>query len=609
MTKYQHNNLDRAASPYLQQHKNNPIHWQEWKQPVLDYAKKHNKLLFVSSGYATCHWCHVMAAEAFSNKEIAAFLNAHFVAIKIDREQRPDIDQYMMSFLIVQQGHGGWPLNVIMTPDSKPFFACTYLPIYSNHELSGFLEMLQFAKTLYEKKETKDFIQPFSLSVPEGSRVDEQDILATILSAFDEQYGGCGFDAKFPPHNTLLFLLHWYAHTKEEAVKTVLEKTLDTMAMRGLHDHLQGGFYRYCVDRAWTTPHFEKMLYDQALLLWVYAAAYKVFAKKEYKTLIEKIMQCLEETFEENGLFYSGHDADTDHEEGATSLWGKKELENVLTQEEYAQFMSLYDITDQGNFEGKNHLIKKQLLYLPAIEKKLLAIRKKRKQPFVDKKIITSWNALIGIGFIMASRFGCSENGLSKAETLFQKLLQKHYTKEKLTHTSLGTLLQKEGEFLEDYASVLLFTTYLYEEKPTIELKTLLEIFFQKVQTFKKSHSNWYENKTSDFVEIPAQTYDHPAPSSVSLAECALFRAKLFLEKEYEPAFYQQPLAHDFYNLMVFLQQEGHLLSTPNKLPWSKVPLHCIQRQGIIIQDCFQQHCQEFTHTDELLSFLQTLNI
>lgn len=609
MLNFQRNNLDKAFSPYLQQHKDNPVYWQEWGKEVLTYAKKHNKLLFISSGYATCHWCHVMAAEAFSNAEVAAFLNADFVAIKIDREQRPDIDQYLMAFLIEQQGHGGWPLNVIMTQDGKPVFACTYLPVSSRQGLPGFLEMLQFTKTISGQEENKDLFHSFSISAPERQQVDEQNLLAPLYSAFDNQYGGFGFDAKFPPHNTLLFLLHYYAKTKDETVKNIIEKTLDMMAQCGLHDHLQGGFYRYCVDRAWAVPHFEKMLYDQALLLMAYATAYHMFAKDEYRIIVKKIMQCLEETFEEEGLFYSGHDADTEHEEGATYLWAEKELRTVLSNEEYRHFCSVYEV--EQNFEGKIHLVKKGQQPLLDIEKKLLAVRKKRKQPFVDKKIITSWNALTGIGFVMAHRFGCSENGLEKAEILFQKLLQKHYTdgkEQKLIHTSLGASLQKEGEFLEDYASLLLFMTYLYEQKQTEKMKSVMESFFQKIQTFKKSNSPWCENKTTDFVEISAQTYDHPTPSSVSLAEFALFRAKLFLEKEYEQAFYQRPLAHDFYNLMVFLQQEGHLIHTPTLLPWNEVPLHCIQvlsKNKQHAQDCCKGTCYEFETTESLLLHLK----
>src|SRR3989344_5932399 len=313
---FKRNNLDKATSPYLQQHKENPIYWQEWSKEVLEYAKKNSKIIVVSVGYAACHWCHVMANEAFSNKEIADFLNKHFVSIKVDKEQRPDIDNYMMAFIQETQGQGGWPLNIFLTPDLKPFLAVTYVPIEPRFSLPGFIYLLRNVKGTYDKhqREIREYLPIFH----KGEDSEEQHIIQAIKNNFINN--GFGFGAMFPPHNTLLFLLSYYEKNKGAGIKDILEKILDAMAMNGLHDHLQGGFYRYCVDGSWTIPHFEKMLYDQAMLLWVYSIAYKVFKKPGYKIILEKIIECLEDTYY-GGLYYTAHDADTDHQEGGTYLW------------------------------------------------------------------------------------------------------------------------------------------------------------------------------------------------------------------------------------------------------------------------------------------------
>ncbi len=308
---FKRNNLDKATSPYLLQHKDNPIHWQEWSKDVLEYARKKNKLLFVSVGYATCHWCHVMAQEAFSNKEIAGVLNEHFVSIKVDREQRPDIDHYLMAFMQETHGQGGWPLNVFLTPDVQPFFAATYMPAESRYGLSRFLDVLHNVQEMYSSQ--KGDIQKYLPPISQEEHHEEGQIIQSIKDHFMNNT----FGAQFPPYNTLLFLLSYYEQKKDTEIKEIIEKILDVIATRGLHDHLQGGFYRYCVDAAWMIPHFEKMLYDQAMMLWVYSVAYKILRKPEYKTVVEKIRECLEETYAD-GLYYAAHDADTDHNEGDT---------------------------------------------------------------------------------------------------------------------------------------------------------------------------------------------------------------------------------------------------------------------------------------------------
>ena len=606
---FNQNNLDKSSSPYLQQHKGNPIHWQEWSKEVLEHAKKQNKLLFISVGYATCHWCHVMAAEAFSNPEIAQFLNDNFVAIKVDREQRPDIDQYMMAFLIQQQGHGGWPLNVILCSDQKPLLAMTYVPLTPKYGMPGFLEILHYAKKMYETNHVS--LEKFILEVPRTIVAEEKEVVETLIASFDAETASFHHEPQFPPHNTLLFLLAYYEETKQPKIKMMLEKMLDTIAMRGLQDHLQGGFYRYCVDQNWTIPHFEKMLYDQALLLWVYSAAYQVLKKEAYKEVAEKIMQCLEETFEENNVYYSGHDADTAHHEGATYIWKKEELHGILTPETYNQFIALYD--DSTNFEGTIHLTKKKLAFFPEAENKLLLQRKKRQQPFIDKKCITCWNALLGIGFVHAALFlegEAAQKAKTKADALFSALLEKHYCEGKLSHSSLGSSIQTQ-EFLEDYASLLLFATYLYEEQQDnkmkeemkVNMKEVIKDFFAKVKTFCRDH--WIESNNRDFMEVPAQSYDHPTPSSVSLAEFAVFRAEIILGKEYKAVSYKAALAHDFHNLLAFYSNGFlHVVHGVKSEEREKLLFNVIVLPGEKIEDCYKGVCRDFSSIKELLKYL-----
>ncbi|MEK6874556.1 MAG: DUF255 domain-containing protein [Nanoarchaeota archaeon] len=594
MINFKKNNLDKSSSPYLLQHKDNPIYWQEWSSEVLEYARKNDKILFVSVGYATCHWCHVMAAEAFSDKDVADFLNANVVSIKVDKEQRPDIDNYMISFIQETQGQGGWPLNVFLTPDAKPFVAVTYIPIEPHYGLSGFLDLLRKVKEAYERY--KGEIQRYLPLIREEQSVEEQDIVQIIKDSFFKN--GFGSGVQFPPHNTLLFLLSYYENNNDNEIKKIIENILDVMMMRGLHDHLQGGFFRYCTDASWTIPHFEKMLYDQAMHVWVYGVAYKILKKPEYKTIVEKIIICLEDTYAHDGLYYTAHDADTNHQEGRTYLWDKEELSKELSTSEYKQFVELYE--SENNFEGRIHIIKKNNLFLNETEKTLLQIRNKREQPFTDKKFLTSSNALIGIGLIIAYRSLGDQVLRQKAIALFENILEKHYHHGVLYHSSYDGKLQS-GEFLEDYAAILLYATYMYEE--TGEYKDKIEELYSKLCEFYVK--DWIESRSDDFMMILAQTTDHPTPSSASLAEMAQLRACILLRKPYSPMKYKQSLQHDFFNLMAFVSKGNwHVLHTPHKIEWNHLPSNCIQIRDARILDCYKQKCLEYNDVSELLASL-----
>ncbi len=582
------NNLNLSSSPYLRQHERNPVWWQEWSSASVDFARKENKPLFVSVGYATCHWCHVMASESFQNKGVADYLNAHFVSIKVDREQRPDIDRYLMAYILTIGSSGGWPLNSFLTPDLKPIFALTYAPVIGRSGMSGFLDILMKVNEHFVRY--KDQLPTFSIASDDAAEIPNPDFAENLENSFDPMYGGFGDGAKFPPHSTLLFMLYYLASSENKKLRRMTEKTLDAMLTGGLHDHLQGGVFRYCVDRKWHVPHFEKMLYDQGMLLWVYSLAFAVFKNDSYRSAAHHIIKCLEETFEDKGVYYSGHDADTDHKEGMTYLWNPEEVFRILSPAQAAAFTDLYRFVAAGDVDGSSHLIKVRLQSLEDVEAKLLAERQIRRQPFVDRKIITSWNCLAGIGLIHAYRYTGMPNALNKAEDIIKFILSQHFIGGILAHSSLDGMIQKQS-FLQDMAALLLFITYFYEETGRYYDEAI--DLGRKIHDFSKDRI-WYESLNSDFQPVIADSFDLPIPSSVSLAEFALIRLNNITGDEILPRNYRSPLSNDFYNI-VGLVANGHfhLIQTPDKIDWSKLPINVIQRPGNVFQDCYQGACRE----------------
>ena len=601
-TDFAKNNLDKASSPYLRQHQNNPIHWQEWNKKVLDYAQKENRLIFVSVGYATCHWCHVMAKEAFSDSSVADFLNKHFVSIKVDREQRPDIDQHFMNFLTKTQGGGGWPMNVILTPGQKPFFAGTYFPPVSAYGRPGFKQVLGKVYDWYQKnyQNIKSYVPTNNYGTEEQS---EQVLLEKIKDGFDSEYGGWGDNVKFPSYNTLIFLLNYFQEHPSEDTKNMITQTLDKMARGGLYDHLQGGFFRYCVDRQWRIPHFEKMLYDQAMLLWVYSLGYKIFEESLYKDVGIGIIFSLDNVFVSNNLYYSATDADTNHKEGETYLWSQDELKEILSKTEWQDFKDVYDLSEENKLEGKLHLVKKANKFLPDIERKLLEIRSKRIQPDKDRKIITSWNALLGIAFLIAGRYLRNDSYKKRGLNLYQRLITTHLNSETLAHSSFEDHLQKQP-FLEDYASTLLFSTYVYEEDFT-NLETVKKLRSKLMEYFKEG--KWMESiESGDFQPVVASFFDHPTPSSIALAEEALRRSTLILgEVDERKLKYKTPLSSDFYNLVVFYKLGNfHEIHSKESLNYSDLPVNSIALKGQEYQDCYKMECRRFGNQKRLLDGL-----
>lgn len=599
---YLKNNLDKSHSPYLKSKHDSPIFWQEWSSDVLAYAQQQNKLILVSVGYATCHWCTVMDNDTFKDAAVAQYLNTHFVSIAVDREERPDIDHYYMSFALKTAQVGGWPLNIVLTPDLKPFVATTYIPAHETKpEGIGFLALLTKAKQLHDEHAAE--IPAYQLKPEKPAIAQEQVLIDTIEEQFDDFNGGFGDVPKFPPHATLLFLLATFSLNNKKNIYIMLKKTLDSMAIGGLHDHLQGGFFRYCVDQEWKMPHFEKMLFDQALLLWSYSAAHKVLKEESYKQIAAKIVTCLEETFFDGTLLRAAHDADTHGVQGSTYLWEKSEIESLLTPQEFAEFDHVYELnSDQALPSGKGNLVKSRNVFLPAIEKKLLAARNKRPQPNKNNRRLTAWNSWAGIGLIMAHRYTDHVQALSLAQNIFDQLLALHTHKETVYHSSFANDVQKH-DFLEDYAGLLLFATYLHEHTRTHK-KTIAQLY-AKMISFKKNEG-WYESIDHDFISVPAYVFDYSLPTSSSMAELALIRAEILLHEKPQPGEYKEALRCDFLNYATMIRNGYvHIIESPQVINWHNLPYATIQKEGAKIMHSFNGTTTEYETVDALINALQ----
>ena len=532
-----------------------------------------------------------MASEAFSDERTAKFLNDNFVCIKVDREQRPDIDQYMMDFIQKQTGGGGWPLNVFLTPSLDPVFALTYAPAYQKGTMNSFLSIVQQVYTYYQKH--KGDILPFH---PAGGKPDESEetlLVKGLFEYFDAENGGFGNSHKFPSHSTLLYLLYQLSVDKTSSIRDMCFKTLEAMRMRGLNDHLQGGIFRYCVDAKWTIPHFEKMLYDQAMALWIYSLAYRVLGNIAYKAMAEDVIRCLEESFELDGYFITAHDADTEHEEGATYVWRFKELKEALTADEFSVFSHSYHITEEGNFEGVNHLIRENDDPVKEIEEKLLVLRKVRKQPSRDDKILCGNNSLVAIALIQAGRLLDSPDLEVKAGNLVNQLIDRFWDGTTLAHSFYNGLLQRQG-FLSDAAALFTAVTMLCEGDS--DWLPAMKTFEQYVISFRDGE-DWIESSADDFRTVFASWSDHPVPSGVSLAELGLARAAILSGKDLSGRKYRQPYQSDFYNITAMLSNGlFHIITSQKAMEWNDLPVNSMQLRGENGQDCYMGSCRKLDY-------------
>ena len=429
------NHLAGEQSPYLLQHVHNPVDWYPWGAAAFEKAKTEDKPIFLSIGYSTCHWCHVMAHESFEDETVAAALNVGFISIKVDREERPDIDNVYMAACQAATGSGGWPMTIIMTPDGKPFFAGTYLPKSGKWGRPGLLQVLESVQKKWQSKRQEllayaekliSFIQ-----AAQARQLPVAPLTAEILQQgfnqleknFDAKYGGFGKAPKFPTPHNMLFFLQYYRRSRTPTALAMVRKTLDAMHAGGIYDHIGYGFARYAVDEKWIVPHFEKMLYDNALLAYTYLEAAELTGEREFGRLAEEIIgYVLRDLTGPDGEFYSAEDADSEAGEGRYYTWTMSELGEVLGTEKAALFAGYYNATDKGNFEHGTNILhtvgisladyaaktkrseSELTVQLEDCRKKLFIRRNKRQRPFRDDKVLTAWNALMAVALAKAAQ-------------------------------------------------------------------------------------------------------------------------------------------------------------------------------------------------------------
>lgn len=555
------NRLKNEKSPYLLQHGENPVDWYPWGDEAFRKAFDENKPVFLSIGYSTCHWCHVMAHESFENEEVAVLLNKEFVSIKVDKEERPDIDAVYMTVCQAVTGSGGWPLTVIMTPEQKPFFVGTYFPKNSRYGRPGLMEILREAALLW-KNQRKDLenngemladaVQHRHQSLAVSADKLDKTLLARActmyLRQFDWKWGGFGTAPKFPAAHNLLFLMCYGRSENNAAAIRMVEMTLEAMAKGGICDHIGGGFSRYSTDDQWLVPHFEKMLYDNALLLWAYAEAYRLTEKSVYRDVARDTADyMLRELWGEG--FYCGQDADSDGIEGKYYVFTPGEIKSVLGEKDGEKFCDLYNMTAQGNFEGKSipNRIGKDLADNPnskehkAWKKKLYDYRLKRTKLHKDDKVLLSWNGWAMIALVRAGEI------MDEPSYIDAAVKTEKFIREKMTDKNNRLFLRyREGETanagqLDDYAVYTLALIELYES--TFDIEYLEEALFRAGQIralFEDREEGGYYMTAADgevLISRPKETYDGAVPSGNSVMAMVLQRlAFLTGEKEWQEA-------------------------------------------------------------------------
>ncbi|MEW6188137.1 MAG: thioredoxin domain-containing protein [Thermodesulfobacteriota bacterium] len=487
------NRLIHEQSPYLLQHAHNPVDWYPWGEEAFEKARVEDKPVFLSIGYATCHWCHVMAHESFEDEEVALKLNQSYIAIKVDREERPDVDQVYMSVCQALTGRGGWPLSVFLTPEKKPFFAGTYFPKTSRMGLSGFMELLTQIAALWQRDrgrilqaatQTTQAIQPHYFSAGENNALGEETLVlarSQLHQSFDPRYGGFGKAPKFPTPHHLTFLLRSYRRSGDLESRTIIEKTLQAMRFGGLFDQIGGGFHRYSVDEKWQVPHFEKMLYDQALLAMAFGEAFQRLKNPFYARVCREIFSyVLRDLTAPEGGFYSAEDADSEGREGLFYLWNYKEIHELLGRESGDLFCRFYHITPDGNFEeGKNIPFQSLSLEkfaltenmgvvelerrLEEARERLFFVRQGRIHPLKDDKILTAWNGLMIAALSKGTQSLGDQKYAQAAEKAARFLLEKMNSREGGLYRRYRQGHVAHPGFLEDYAFLIWGLIELYE--------------------------------------------------------------------------------------------------------------------------------------------------
>jgi hypothetical protein len=543
ITLYATNHLKNEPSPYLQQHKNNPVDWYPWGKEAFAKAKKEHKLIFLSIGYSTCHWCHVMARENFEDKEVATLLNRFYVSIKVDKEEYPQIDAYYQRvYKKLHKKGGGWPLNLILTPEKKTLFAATYIPKYASYNSEGMLFILKHFTTLssskqqnYLNKNTRLLRDKTHIHTSQNiQNLTNEQILKQFSKLFDTKNKGFGTHPKFPHPSMIKTLLNLYQITHNTQALEMAIQTLTAMAQSGLYDQVDGGFFRYCIDKKWQIPHFEKMLYSNAELIEVYTLAYTITKNPLYKKVLQESISMVERYFLEDGLYKSASNAESknlqgDLQEGYYFLFQYDTTLEYLTQHKVSlshakEALAYLGIEEDGNIDGElsnPHITQMQPPQNINIVIKLLHdMRTKRAYPFIDYKRNTAWNALY-ISAKLKSSF-INENYQKEALTSLQKLLTCNMKDGVLYHTSIANQPLRTEGVLEDYAFVIEALLMAYEKTLQKHYLTQAIDFFQKAQQKFYKNAQWY--LSDDTLHVSATMKDtHYKSALASLMQSALF--------------------------------------------------------------------------------------
>ncbi len=652
------NKLIQEKSPYLLQHAHNPVDWYPWGPEAFARATSEDKPIFLSIGYSCCHWCHVMERESFEDGEVAQLLNAKFIAVKVDREERPDIDSIYMSVCQALTGHGGWPMTIVMTPDAKPFFAGTYFPKRGHAGLPGLMTVLEKTSEAWKSNRSDvmesvgSILEAISKTSDAGGGVDYRKIVHAAYEqykgSFDSMYGGFGGAPKFPSPHICFFLLRYWKLTGEETALKMAEKTLLSMRRGGIFDHIGYGFCRYSTDTRWLVPHFEKMLYDNALLAMANLETYQATGNGSFARTAEEIFTyVLRDMTSPEGAFYSAEDADSEgdmgeKEEGLFYTWTPHEIRRILDGTDAEpdadclncppmhpdRFMVLFDITLKGNFEGRNipntihgSIPGNDLEFVERCRKKLFEAREKRKHPFKDDKILTSWNGLMIAALAMGGRV--LGNSLYTAAA------------EKAAHFILTRLVNENGRLLavyrdqasvlkaysDDYAFMVWGLLELYETtyKPEY-LQSALQLNDELLELFSDGKDGGlflYGNDSEQLILRPKESYDGATPSANSAAANNLVRlARLTGQNDLEDKARQilqafsgnledYPSGHcHLLNTAILLQAESSEIVVAGELDNGADKLLDIVRQGFRPFTVSLHYSQEHDILKTMVSFL-----
>jgi uncharacterized protein len=538
------NELIHETSPYLLQHAHNPVNWIPWSENLFELASKNNKPILLSIGYAACHWCHVMERESFESIEVATYMNANFINVKVDREERPDIDHIYMDALQAMTGSGGWPLNIFLLPNGKPFYGGTYFPPIAMQNRASWMDVLKSVHEAFEKNFEKLAEQAINLSnhlvqanikmnaadnemleAPIATKEDVEIIAGRIMQSADTQWGGFGNAPKFPQTFALQMLLRHYYISKNINSLNQVTLSLDKMIQGGIYDHLGGGFSRYSTDGHWQAPHFEKMLYDNALLISILAETYQVTQKETYKIVIQQTLQFLEnELSNKEGAYYAALDADSEGVEGKYYTWEYDELKSIVAENSFDSFCAYYQIQANGNLEHTNILwtqhdyLVSENLNFKTIKQQLLAVREKRIRPGLDHKIILSWNNLMIIALCKAAAALCDQALVTKAIKAMQWVEKNMFNEAEDCFFHVNTNGKNSSPaFLDDYASLIQAYIYLQEITGDTQYLHKAKVWTEYVQTHfideEKTFYYFTPAYQKDLVIRKKENYDGAQPS------------------------------------------------------------------------------------------------